>query len=52
MDYVLSEDLGWVTNQFTQVLADPEKYDVTTLRAKTEDGRIIWVTGSTTSFEY
>ena len=52
MDYVLPDDLEWVTNQLAQVRADPEKHDVTTLRAKTEDGRIIWVTGSTTSFEY
>ena len=52
MDYVLPEDLEWVTNQFGQVVTDPQKYDVATIRARTKDGRIIWVTGSTTSFEY
>jgi PAS domain S-box-containing protein/putative nucleotidyltransferase with HDIG domain len=52
MDYVPPEDLEWVTKELAQVLADPEKRDVATLRAKTEDGRIIWVTASGTSFEY
>jgi PAS domain S-box-containing protein len=52
MDYVPSEDLEWVISQLAQVMADPEKRDVATLRASTEDGRMLWVTGSTTSFEY
>ena len=52
MDYILPEDMEWVIKQLAQVMADPEKHDVATLRARTEDGRIIWVTGSTTSFEY
>ena len=46
MDYVPPEDREWVTQQLAQVMADPEKHDVATLRAKTKDGRIIWVTGS------
>jgi len=52
MDYVPPEDLEWAASQLAQVLADPEKRDVATLRAKTEDGRIIWVTASGRSFEY
>jgi len=52
MDYVPPEDLEWVTKELAQVMADPEKRDVATLRAKTEDGRIIWVRASATLFEY
>ena len=52
IDYVLPEDLEWVAQQMAQVFADPEKHDVVRIRARTEDGRIIWVTGSGTSFEH
>ncbi len=52
IDYVLPEDLEWVPQRMAQVLADPKKHKVVNIRARTEDGRIIWVTGSGTSFEH
>ena len=52
MDYVLPEDKEWVVQQMAQVFADPQKHDVVNIRARTEDGRIIWVTGSGTSFQH
>ena len=52
IDYVLPEDLEWVAQQMAQVFANPEKRDVVNIRARTADGRIIWVTGSGTSFEH
>ena len=33
-------------------MADPGKHDVATIRSRTEDGRIIWVTAMATPFEY
>jgi PAS domain S-box-containing protein len=33
-------------------MADSERKEVATIRAKTVNGRLIWVTGSTTLFEY
>lgn len=50
--HILPEDMDWVQQQFAQALADPTKHDMVTLRAKTVDGRIIWVTGTATSYIY
>jgi PAS domain S-box-containing protein len=52
LDYVLPEDLEWVTGQIAQLMADPAWNKQTLIRSKTRDGRIIWLTGMTTPFEY
>ena len=52
MDYVLPEDLEWVAKEIAKLMADPSWDKTATIRSRTEDGRIIWVTGMGTPFEY
>ena len=52
LDYVLPENLEWVASEIAQLMTDAGWHKVATLRSRTEDGRIIWVTGMTTPFEY
>jgi PAS domain S-box-containing protein/putative nucleotidyltransferase with HDIG domain len=52
MDYVLPEDLEWVATQMAELMTDPGWNKVATVRSRTEDGRIIWVTAMTTPFDY
>ncbi|MFA5366829.1 MAG: PAS domain S-box protein, partial [Dehalococcoidia bacterium] len=51
-EHILPEDMDWVLDQFAQSMADPDRKEVATIRAKTVNGRLIWVAGSTTSYEY
>jgi PAS domain S-box-containing protein/putative nucleotidyltransferase with HDIG domain len=51
-DYVLPEDLDWMTRQIARTLAQPQGSEMVTMRARTQDGRVIWVTGSGVPFEY
>jgi PAS domain S-box-containing protein/putative nucleotidyltransferase with HDIG domain len=50
--WVMPEDMEWVLRGFAEAMADPEKRDVATLRIKGKDGRIVWVSGSGTLFDY
>ncbi|MBN2098894.1 MAG: PAS domain S-box protein, partial [Dehalococcoidia bacterium] len=50
--WVLPEDMEWVLREFAKAMADPDKRDVATLRIKGKDGRMVWVSGSGTLFDY
>ncbi|MBN2100246.1 MAG: PAS domain S-box protein [Dehalococcoidia bacterium] len=52
LDYVLPEDLEWVASQIAQLMNDPLWEKQVRIRARAEDGRIIWLTGMGTPFEY
>ena len=52
LDYVLPEDVEWVVSQIAQLMADPTWAKTAQIRARTEDGRIIWLTGMGTPIEY
>jgi|GEM_PF-408504 len=52
LDYVLPEDVEWVVSQIVQLMADPTWAKTAQIRARTEDGRIIWLTGMGTPIEY
>ncbi|MDM7998690.1 MAG: PAS domain S-box protein [Dehalococcoidia bacterium] len=52
LDYVLPEDLEWVVSQISALMADPTWAKTAQIRARTEDGRIIWVTGMGAPIEY
>ncbi len=52
LSYVLPEDLDWVVAELGKALSDPKMKETATLRVRTQDGRIIWVTGMTTRFQY
>jgi PAS domain S-box-containing protein/putative nucleotidyltransferase with HDIG domain len=52
LDYVLPEDLEWVAAELAKAMANPNMYEVATLRSRTADGRIMWVTGMATQFDY
>ena len=52
LDYVPPEDTGWVVSQIAQLMADPTWAETAQIRAKTEDGRMIWLTGMGTPIEY
>ncbi|MDM8001058.1 MAG: PAS domain S-box protein [Dehalococcoidia bacterium] len=50
--WVMPEDTEWVVREFTRVMSDPQRRDVATLRVRGKDGRIVWVAGSGTFFDY
>ena len=50
--YVLPEDRDSVLQQMAQLMNDPSWDRVAAIRAATADGRLIWVTGMATPFEY
>ncbi len=52
LDYVLPEDMEWVVSQIAQLMTDPSWDKQARIRSRTEDGRIIWLTGMGTPFEY
>jgi PAS domain S-box-containing protein/putative nucleotidyltransferase with HDIG domain len=52
LDYVLPEDLDWVIGSLTKAMADSSMHELATLRARTEDGRIIWIAGTTSNIDY
>ncbi|MBN2099639.1 MAG: PAS domain S-box protein [Dehalococcoidia bacterium] len=52
LDYVLPEDTEWVVSQIAQLMTDPSWANTAQIRARTEDGRMIWVTGMGTPIEY
>jgi PAS domain S-box-containing protein/putative nucleotidyltransferase with HDIG domain len=52
LDYVVPEDVDLAVGHLARALADSTFREVVTLRVRTEDGRIIWVTGMATPFEY
>jgi PAS domain S-box-containing protein len=52
MDYVLPEDREWVASQMVQLMTEPGWHKVAILRSRTEDGRIIWITGLGAPIDY
>ncbi|HWR70148.1 MAG TPA: PAS domain S-box protein, partial [Dehalococcoidia bacterium] len=52
LDYVLPEDLERVANEMAQLMTDPSWDKKAVIRSKTDDGRLIWVTGMGAPFEY
>ncbi len=52
LDYVLPEDREWVVSQIAQLMADPTWAETAHIRSRTEDGRVIWLTGMGTLIEY
>ncbi len=52
MDHVLPEDRESVAQQVAELMQDPSWDRVATVRSTRADGRVIWVTGMTTEFEY
>ena len=52
LDYVVPEDVDLAVGYLAKALADSTFHEVVTLKVRTEDGRIIWVTGMAAPFEY